>query len=45
MQKISSYTFADTKPHYDLLDGLRGVVALMVNGIMYLRATLLPEAP
>lgn len=22
--------FADTKPHYDLLDGLRGVAALMV---------------
>lgn len=30
MSKISSATFADTKPHYDLLDGLRGVAALMV---------------
>ena len=28
--KISAAAFADTKPHYDLLDGLRGVVALMV---------------
>lgn len=30
MQNTSSYTFADTKPHYNLLDGLRGVAALMV---------------
>ena len=30
MSKISSAAFADTKPHYDLLDGLRGVAALMV---------------
>ncbi|WP_134088503.1 acyltransferase [Olivibacter sp. XZL3] len=30
MQKISSAAFADTKPHYVLLDGLRGVAALMV---------------
>ena len=30
MQKISSSAFADTKPHYELLDGLRGVAALMV---------------
>lgn len=30
MQKISAAAFADTKPHYDLLDGLRGVAALMV---------------
>ena len=32
MQKttISSATFADTKPHYELLDGLRGVAALFV---------------
>lgn len=28
--KISSAAFTDTKPHYDLLDGLRGVAALMV---------------
>ena len=28
--KISAAAFADTKPHYDLLDGLRGVAALMV---------------
>ena len=26
----SSATFADTKPHYELLDGLRGVAALLV---------------
>lgn len=31
MQKnISSAAFTDTKPHYDLLDGLRGVAALLV---------------
>lgn len=31
MQKISSSTvFADSKPHYELLDGLRGVAALLV---------------
>lgn len=30
MSKISSAAFADTKPHYDLLDGLRGVAALLV---------------
>ncbi|MEH6304307.1 acyltransferase [Olivibacter sp. CPCC 100613] len=30
MQKIASAAFADTKPHYILLDGLRGVAALMV---------------
>lgn len=28
--KISSTPFADSKPHYPLLDGLRGVAALMV---------------
>ena len=28
--KISAAAFADTKPHYDLFDGLRGVAALMV---------------
>jgi peptidoglycan/LPS O-acetylase OafA/YrhL len=27
---ITSYTFADTKPHYELLDGLRGIAALLV---------------
>lgn len=26
----TSYTFADTKPHYELLDGLRGMAALLV---------------
>ena len=26
----SSAAFSDTKPHYDLLDGLRGVAALLV---------------
>ena len=32
MQKeiFSSAHFADTKPHYELLDGLRGVAALLV---------------
>lgn len=30
MSKISSAAFADTKPHYHILDGLRGVAALMV---------------
>lgn len=31
MQNISSSaTFADSKPHYELLDGLRGVAALLV---------------
>jgi peptidoglycan/LPS O-acetylase OafA/YrhL len=29
-EKISSAAYADTKPHYELLDGLRGVAALMV---------------
>ena len=35
MQKISSSAFADSKPHYVLLDGL--------YGIMYLKA--LPQVP
>ena len=30
MQKISASAFSDTKPHYEILDGLRGVAALMV---------------
>lgn len=30
MAQISSSAFADTKPHYDILDGLRGVAALTV---------------
>lgn len=30
MTKISSAAFTDTKPHYELLDGLRGVAALLV---------------
>lgn len=30
MSNISSSAFADTKAHYDLLDGLRGVAALVV---------------
>lgn len=30
MSNISSTVFADTKPHYHLLDGLRGIAALMV---------------
>ena len=27
---ISSAAFSDSKPHYELLDGLRGVAALLV---------------
>lgn len=30
MSKISAAAFADTKPHYEILDGLRGVAALTV---------------
>lgn len=30
MVRISSAAFADTKPHYNILDGLRGVAALTV---------------
>ncbi len=30
MSNTNSARFADTKPHYDLLDGLRGVAALLV---------------
>lgn len=30
MKNISSSAFADSKPHYELLDGLRGVAALLV---------------
>lgn len=30
MGNIASNVFADTKPHYNILDGLRGVAALMV---------------
>ena len=31
MKKITNLRgFADTKPHYELLDGLRGVAALLV---------------
>lgn len=30
MQQTPSAAFADTKPHYELLDGLRGVAALLV---------------
>lgn len=29
-QNIATYGFADTKPHYELLDGLRGVAAILV---------------
>lgn len=29
-QVKNSFSFADTKPHYELLDGLRGVAALLV---------------
>ena len=30
MEKTTSAAFADSKPHYELLDGLRGVAALVV---------------
>lgn len=30
MKNISASAFADSKPHYELLDGLRGVAALVV---------------
>ena len=30
MKELSSAAFADSKPHYELLDGLRGVAALLV---------------
>ena len=30
MQKDNVAAFAGSKPHYELLDGLRGVAALMV---------------
>ena len=41
MEKISSAAFTDTKPHYDLLDGLRGVAALMVIWYHVFEALLL----
>ena len=30
MSDVSAAAFADTKPHYNILDGLRGVAALTV---------------
>lgn len=43
MSNISASAFSDTKAHYDLLDGLRGVAALMVIWYhVYSRASLLP---
>jgi peptidoglycan/LPS O-acetylase OafA/YrhL len=32
MSNISSATFADSKPHYQILNGLRGIAALIVIG-------------
>ena len=29
-RELPSAAFADTKPHYEILDGLRGVAAIMV---------------
>ena len=34
MQQVSSAAFTDTKPHYELLDGLRGIAAYWYYGIM-----------
>lgn len=42
MSHISSSAFSDTKAHYDLLDGLRGVAALMVIWYHNSKAMLLP---
>ena len=45
MKRISSTYFADTKPHYELLDGLRGVAAFLVviyhifEGLAFAEAT------
>ena len=33
MSRISAAAFSDTKPHYDLLDGLRGVAALVAGSV------------
>ena len=30
MSKVSSTSFSDTKPHYPILDGLRGIAAVVV---------------
>ena len=32
IERFSSASFADTKPHYNILDGLRGAAALTVVG-------------
>ena len=38
---LSKPTFADTKPHYKLLDGLRGALHFSSYGIMCTKDSLL----
>ena len=34
---LSKTAFADTKPHYKLLDGLRGLLPYLSSGIMSMK--------